>query len=77
MPITKRMPLRDRKLFARWRYEREVLEGERSIVLLLIGQRFGPVSAEVRKRIEALYEPELTQMALRLLDARNLDELLN
>jgi len=52
-------------------------QGERLIILRLIGQRFGPVSAKARKRIEALTEPELEQMALRLLDAGSLDDLLS
>jgi len=51
-------------------------EGGRLIVLGQIGRRFGPVSAAVRRRIEALSEPELQQMSLRLLDARSVDELL-
>ena len=50
-------------------------EGERQIVLRLIRKRFGAVPVHVRERIEALSGPKLERIALRLLDARNLDEL--
>jgi hypothetical protein len=52
-------------------------EGEREIVLALIGKRFGPVPAWARERIETLSAQELEQMALRLLDAASLKELLS
>jgi predicted transposase YdaD len=51
-------------------------EGERKIVLRQIAKRFGPVPAAARKRIEALSAPKLERIALRLLDAHSLDELL-
>lgn len=52
------------------------LERERQLVLRMIGKRFGPVPASARKRIEALPAPKLERVALQLLDARSLDELL-
>ncbi len=51
-------------------------EGERKIVLRQIARRFGSVPPAVRKRIEALPVPKLERLAIRLLDARSLDELL-
>jgi len=54
----------------------EGLERERRIVLRLIAKRFGPVPAAARKRIEALSATKLERIALRLLDAKSLDELL-
>ena len=52
------------------------LERERQILLRQIKKRFGPVPAAARKRIEALSATKLERTAIRLLDARNLDELL-
>jgi predicted transposase YdaD len=51
-------------------------EGERLIILRQIEQRFGAVPTPVKKRIGALSGPKLERIALRLLDARSLDELL-
>jgi len=51
-------------------------DGERSIVLRQIAKRFGPLPAAARKRIEALPASKIERIALRLLDARSLDELL-
>ena len=52
-------------------------QGERQLVLRMIGKRFGPLPAAARKRIEELPAPKLEHIALRLIDARSLDELLN
>jgi hypothetical protein len=52
------------------------LERERQIVLKMIGKRFGSVPSDVKKRIGNLSAPGLERTALRLLDARNVDELL-
>ncbi len=52
-------------------------EGERKIVLRQIAKRFGPVPAAARKRIDALSASKLERIALRLLDAGSLDELLD
>lgn len=51
-------------------------EGERRIVLTMASKRFGPLSATARKRIEALPASKLERVALRLLDAKSLDQLL-
>ena len=56
--------------------EQGLEEGERKIVLRMIAKRFGPVPATARKRIEALTASKLERIALRLLDASSLDELL-
>lgn len=50
-------------------------EGERKIVLRMIGKRFGPAPTASRKRIGILSASKLGKIALRLLDARSLDEL--
>ena len=52
------------------------LEHERQVILRQIAKRFGPVPAAARKRIEALSAPKLEHIALRLLDAASLRELL-
>ncbi len=51
-------------------------EGERRIVLRMIAKRFGQVPAAARKRIEALPAFKLERIAIRLLDAHSLDDLL-
>ena len=57
--------------------EQGLEEGERKIVLRQIAKRFGPVPAAARKRIEALPASKLERIALRLLDAGSLGELLD
>jgi len=52
-------------------------EGERQLLLRMMDKRFGPVTASVKKRILALSVPKIERIALRLLDARSLDDLLN
>ncbi len=51
-------------------------EGERKVILSLLEERFGPVPASARARIEALGEAELEVLARRLLKAESLAELL-
>jgi hypothetical protein len=51
-------------------------EEGRQIFLHLIEKRFGPVQPSARKRIQALSWSESETIALRLLDAQTLDELL-
>jgi hypothetical protein len=51
-------------------------EGERKIVLRQIAKRFGPVPATAREHIDALPASKLERLALRLLDATSLNELL-
>ena len=52
------------------------LEGERQIVLRMIGKRFGPIPPAATARLEALSSAELEQLALRLMDAGSLEDLL-
>ena len=52
------------------------VEGEQTVVMRQIEKRFGPVPAWARQRLEAMSAPELEETALRLLDARSLEELL-
>jgi hypothetical protein len=51
-------------------------EGQRKVVFILVEERFGPVPASARARIEALGEAELEVLAQRLLKAESLAELL-
>ena len=51
-------------------------EGERRIVLRMIAQKFGEVPPAVRKRVEALPPSGLDEIAMRLLNASSLNELL-
>jgi hypothetical protein len=67
---------RERKRGIEIGLERGRQEGERLLVMRQISQRFGPVAPALRKRIEALPPARLEKVALRLLDARSLDELL-
>lgn len=52
------------------------LERERQVILRQIAKRFGPVPSAARKRIAVMSAPKLEKLALRLLDAGSLDELL-
>jgi hypothetical protein len=51
-------------------------EGERFVILSQIAQRFGPVPASARQHIETLALPELEQLALRILKAQTLEDVL-
>ena len=53
-----------------------VARGELRVVLGLTGKRFGPVPEWAKQRLEALSAADLEQVALRLLDAASLEELL-
>ena len=52
------------------------LEHERQVILRQIAKRFGPVPTAPRRHIAALSPSELERIALRLLDAASLQELL-
>jgi hypothetical protein len=52
------------------------MEGERRVVLRLIGRRFGPVPEWAKQRVEALSASDLEQVELRRLDALSLEDLL-
>jgi hypothetical protein len=49
--------------------------GERTITLRLIEKRFGPIPGRAAQRIDEMSAPELKALALRVLEARNLEEL--
>lgn len=51
-------------------------EGEQTIVIRLLEKRFGTVPAWARQRIEAMPATRIEQVAIRLLDAESLEELL-
>lgn len=53
-----------------------VEQGVRQTLLRLLGIRFGPLSDEVKQRVEAISSPErLNQMAEQILFARSLEEI--
>lgn len=52
------------------------VEGEQTVVVRQIEKRFGAVPPAARQRLEAMSAPELEEIALRLLDAGSLEELL-
>jgi hypothetical protein len=52
------------------------LDGERKLLLRQLTQRFGPPSTETTARIDAATSSELEAMALRVLTAKTLDEVL-
>jgi hypothetical protein len=56
-------------------FERGVLQGERRTVLRQLEAKFGPLSAEVKQRVEALSPEEFAQLPLDLLKAKSLKEL--
>jgi hypothetical protein len=47
------------------------------VILSLMTERFGPVPVWARERIESLKAPELEKLALRILKARTLEDLLS
>jgi hypothetical protein len=55
--------------------ERSILQGERRVTLRQLEARFGPLSAEVKQRVEALAPDALAQLQLDLLKAGSLQEL--
>jgi hypothetical protein len=57
-------------------FERGVIQGQRQMALSLLEAKFGPLSAEVRQRVEALNPEQLRQFVLDLLTAKTLNELL-
>ena len=52
------------------------LEGERTLVIRQIEQRFGSVPEWAQQRLVAMSAPEIEETGLRLLDARSLEDLL-
>lgn len=53
-----------------------IRRGQRSVVVRQIEKRFGSVPAWARQRLEAMSGHEVEEIAVRLLDARSLEELL-
>lgn len=51
-------------------------EGERGLIMRQLPRRFGPVPDWAKQRLESLSPAELEPIALRLLDAQTLEELL-
>jgi hypothetical protein len=56
-------------------YERGIEQGEQRLTLRLLEARFGPLSPQLRQRVEALSPEALTQLQLDLLHAQALAEL--
>ncbi len=55
--------------------ERGIEQGMRRSALLMMGKKFGPLPAEVERRVEALSPEALAQLQLDLVDAQTLEEL--
>jgi hypothetical protein len=56
-------------------YERGIEQGERRAALRLMEARFGPLTTQVKQRVEALSQEALAQLQLDLLQAQSLEEL--
>src|SRR5439155_814416 len=56
-------------------YERGKIEGRREMALRLLEKKFGPLSPEARRHMDALTYEELGQIAENVLDAQSLKEL--
>jgi hypothetical protein len=52
-----------------------ILQGERELALTLLEAKFGPISAEVRRRVEALSSEDLRQTMIEYYEAPSLKEL--
>jgi len=57
--------------------KRVVKEGERPIVLQLIARRFGPLPDPIRERVKKVRGLKLERLALRVLNACSVDELMS
>jgi hypothetical protein len=53
----------------------ERADGQMELLLNMIEKKFGAIPARTRKRIEALKPDKLKNVALRLLDARRIEDL--
>jgi hypothetical protein len=56
-------------------YERGKLEGHRESLLLLLEKKFGPLSSEVKQRVQALLPDQVRQLQLDVLTAQSLKDL--
>jgi hypothetical protein len=56
-------------------YEQGVLQGERQLTLRQLEAKFGPLSAEVKRQVEALAPKRLAEVQLELLTAPSLKAL--
>jgi hypothetical protein len=56
-------------------YERGILQSEQRSALRLLAAKFGPLSPEVKQRVEALSPEALAQLQLDLLKVQSLQEL--
>jgi hypothetical protein len=56
-------------------YERGIIQGEQRSTLRMLEAKFGPLSAEVKQRVEALPPEALAQLQLDLFQAKSLKEL--
>jgi hypothetical protein len=60
-------------------YERGIqqgmLQGQRKAASLLLEDKFGPLSPEVKERVESLSEEQVRQLLLDLVKAGSLEEL--
>ena len=56
-------------------YERGIEQGERLAALRQMEKKFGPLSAEVKRRVEALSPEAVARLQLDLLDAQTVEEL--
>lgn len=59
---------------ATW-FEQGEVKGQRKILALLLEQRFGPLSPQVRERLESLSAERLDEVARAVLGAKSLEEL--
>jgi len=55
---------------------RERRRGQREVILALMAERIGPVPAWAKERLESLGDAERNQVALRILKADSLEDLL-
>jgi hypothetical protein len=68
-------PYQEARHFMATTYERGIVQGQRQTALKQLEVKFGPLSPEVRQRVEALTSEQLTQLSVDLLEAESLKEL--
>jgi hypothetical protein len=68
-------PYREARTVATTSFEKGEVQGQRRVLQRQLAKRFGPLSEQVRARLDALSAERLEELALAVLDAKSLKEL--
>ena len=56
-------------------YERGIIEGRREVALLLLEAKFGPLSPEVKQKVQGFTSEQLIQLAIDIIKGKAFQEL--